>query len=147
MGEAAGNKLLVEQALESREVRGTKSRCEKFTGKKRINCEKKRRRSRKQKNRKSLKSKKTSQRNQDCPKGKTLNKTGKKCARQRKRRRERHGTKLKRNVSEQGPDRVNRKQIAKRTKKQGNVSKKKGNQGKKSKEIRVGIQTLTERRQ
>merc|ERR1712130_510331 len=40
-GEAAGNKLLVEQALESREVRGTKSRCEKFTGKKRINCEKK----------------------------------------------------------------------------------------------------------
>merc|ERR1712130_187557 len=93
MGEAAGNKLLVEQALESREVRGTKSRCEKFTGKKRINCEKKRRRSRKQKNRKSLKSKKTSQRNQDCPKGKTLNKTGKKCVRQGKRKGNRSGKK------------------------------------------------------
>merc|ERR1712045_182302 len=53
-GEAAGNKLLVEQALESREVRGTKGRCEKFTGKKRKNCEKKRR-NRKQKNRQSLK--------------------------------------------------------------------------------------------
>jgi len=92
-GEAAGNKLLVEQALESREVRGTKGRCEKFTGKRRINCEKKRRRSRKQKNRKSLKSKKISQRNQDCPKGKTLNKTGKKCVRQRKRKGNRSGKK------------------------------------------------------
>merc|ERR1712018_765252 len=35
-GEAAGNKLLVEQALESREVRGAKKKneCEKLTGKK-----------------------------------------------------------------------------------------------------------------
>merc|ERR1712112_138230 len=36
--EAAGNNLLVEQALESREVRGTKGRCKKFTGKQKQEC-------------------------------------------------------------------------------------------------------------
>merc|ERR1712226_1258949 len=85
-GEAAGNKLLVEQALESREVRGTKGRCEKFTGKKRKNCEKKGR-NRKQKNRQSLKRKRMNQRNENqvCKKGQK--KKGKKCVPIRKRKR------------------------------------------------------------
>merc|ERR1712025_624570 len=99
-GEAAGNKLLVEQALESREVRGAKKKneCENLTGGRRRRCQKKEKRRNRNGNRKkpkkSLKKKRTNKRKEIvCPKGKTLNKTGKKCVQIGKRKRNRSGKK------------------------------------------------------
>merc|ERR1712055_26025 len=46
-GEAAGNKLLVEQAFESREVRGASNNCKKLTGKEKQECLKDRKKGKK----------------------------------------------------------------------------------------------------
>merc|ERR1712179_421228 len=68
-GEAAGNKLLVEQALESREVRGARGAkedpCRNLKGKKKRRCEKEQKR----RNRNGRTGGRTK-----CPKGQKLNK-------------------------------------------------------------------------
>merc|ERR1711981_369472 len=76
-GEAAGNQVLVEQALESRVVRGTKQRnpCEELKGKRnKIKCRKAMR---------NRSSKKTNQR--DCKEGKTWDKKTQSCIRRQSR--------------------------------------------------------------
>merc|ERR1712018_719382 len=94
-GEAAGNNLLVEQALESRDVRGARAKnedpCRHLNGKKKRKCKKVKRRREGRKGRTGGRKK--------CPKGKKLNnknncvpnsrrsrkQTGKKCKNGRER--------------------------------------------------------------
>merc|ERR1712208_176586 len=79
-GEAAGNKLLVEQALESREVRGASNNCNKLTGKEKQECLKDRKKGKK----KTFKRKRIMKRKGNCKKGEKYDKIKKDCVKRKR---------------------------------------------------------------